>query len=84
MTYVVSPADGLESNRVDVLVEDNRERDGEVEDVEALRAQAVRQDLDRVGDDEGRERETGGRARQQRPQMKQKRERTRRRRRTGR
>ena len=57
---VVLPLEAAERDRVDVLVEDDRDRDGEVEDVEALGTQAVGQDLDGVGDDEGRESKTGG------------------------
>lgn len=55
--YVVLPRDLLERNGVDILVENQREGNDEVEDVEALRAQRVRQDLDRVGDDQRRERD---------------------------
>ncbi len=39
MTYVVLPLNMAESDGVDVLVEDEREGDGEVEDVEALGAE---------------------------------------------
>ena len=55
---IVLPSDVLEGDRVDVLVEDEGERDREVEDVEALRAQRVRQDLNRIRDDEGTERDS--------------------------
>ena len=55
---VVLPAQVAERAGVDVLVEDERERDGEVEDVEALGTEAVGQDLDGVRDDEGREGKT--------------------------
>jgi hypothetical protein len=44
-----------ECDGVDVLVEDERERNREIEDREALRADIVRKDLKRVRDDEGRE-----------------------------
>ena len=54
-TYVVLPADVLERNRVDVLVENEGDRDGQVEDVEALRTERVREDLKRVRDNERRE-----------------------------
>lgn len=36
ITHVVLPLEVLERDRIDVLVEDERQRDGEVEDVEAL------------------------------------------------
>ena len=42
----------VERNGVDVLVEDEGEGNDEVEDVEALRTQAVRENFDGVGDDE--------------------------------
>lgn len=42
-TYVVLPGNGTQGDRVDVLVEDNRQRDGEVEDVETLCTKLVRQ-----------------------------------------
>jgi hypothetical protein len=56
-TYVVLPAELAERDRVGILVEDEGQRDGEVEDVEALGAECVRQDLDRVGNDERRVRD---------------------------
>lgn len=55
---VVLPGDVAESDRVDVLVEDEGERDDEVEDVETLGTEAVGKDLDGVGNDEGGERKT--------------------------
>ena len=55
MTYVVFPCNGIEGDRVDVLVEDERDRNDEVEDVETLSTKAVWQDLDSVHDDERRE-----------------------------
>ena len=57
-THVVLPAELGECDRVDVLVEYERERDREVEHVEALRAQRVRQDFNRIRDDEGAERDS--------------------------
>lgn len=42
------------------MIEDERERDGEVEDGEALGAELERQDLDGVRDDEGRVRDVVG------------------------
>ena len=56
-THVVLPSDVLERDGVDVLVEDERDGDREVEHVEALRTERVRQDLERVRNDERRERE---------------------------
>lgn len=53
---VVLPAELLERDGVDILVEDEGEGDGEVEDVETLGTEAVRKDLDGVGDDERSER----------------------------
>jgi hypothetical protein len=52
VTHIVLPRNVVKRNRVDVLVEDERERDGEVEDVEALGTNGERQDLDGVRDDE--------------------------------
>ena len=49
--YVVSPADGIEGDRVDVLVENERERDGEVENGETLGTEREGQDFNGVGDD---------------------------------
>ena len=57
-TYVVLPANLLHGDGVDILVEDEGDGNREVEDVEALRAQRVRQDLDRIRDDEGAERDS--------------------------
>jgi len=49
---VVLPAELLEGNGVDVLVEDERKRNGEVEDDEALSTELVRENLDGVRDDQ--------------------------------
>ena len=38
-THIISPCQVLESDRVDVLVEDEREGDDEVENIETLGAQ---------------------------------------------
>ena len=57
---VVLPAKLAKRDRVDVLVEDEGQRDDEVEDVEALGTECERQDFDRVRDDERREGETRG------------------------
>ena len=51
--YVVLPCNLLESDGVDVLVEDERDGNDEVEDVETLRTKTVRENLDSVHDDEG-------------------------------
>ena len=56
-TYVVFPADVVERDRVDILVEDERDGDGEVEHIEALRTDGEGQDLHGVRHDEGRERQ---------------------------
>ena len=50
---VVLPAELREGDGVGVLIEDERERDGEVEHGETLGAELVRKNLDGVGDDEG-------------------------------
>ena len=47
-TNVVFPGKFAQCNRVDVLVEDKRQGDGEVEHVETLGTELVRQDLDSV------------------------------------
>jgi len=52
---VVLPADVRKGDGVDILVEDEGQGDGEVEDVEALGTDVVGQNLDGVGDDERRE-----------------------------
>ena len=52
-TYVVLPGKFAQCNRVDVLVEDERDGNDEVEDVETLRTKTVRENLDSVHDDEG-------------------------------
>jgi hypothetical protein len=57
-TYVVFPAERVERDRVDVLVEDEREGDDKVEDGEALGAELVGEDFERVGNDERGEGET--------------------------
>jgi len=49
---IVFPCNSIKSNRVDVLVEDERKGNGEVEDGEALGAELVWQNLDSVGHDE--------------------------------
>ena len=49
---VVLPAELLEGNGVDVLVEDEREGDGKVEGDEALGTEVVGQNLDGVRDNE--------------------------------
>lgn len=46
----------IESNRVDILVEDERKRDSKVEDVETLRTDRERQNLDGVRDNKRGER----------------------------
>ena len=51
-THVVLPGDLAEGDGVDVLVEDDGEGDGEVEDVETLGTKRVGQDLNGVGDNE--------------------------------
>ena len=57
-THVVLPGDRLERNGVDVLVEDERDGDREVEHVEALGTERVGENLDGVRDDEWGEGET--------------------------
>ena len=54
-THVVLPADVAERDGVDVLVEDERDGDDKVEDVETFGTNAIRQDFDGVGNDQGRE-----------------------------
>ena len=54
-TYVVLPANGLEGDGVDVLVEDKGDRDREVEHVVALCTEREWEDLERVRNDERRE-----------------------------
>lgn len=58
IAYVVLPLKFVEGNRVNVLVEDEREGDGEVEHVETLGTESEGQDLDSVRDDERRESKT--------------------------
>lgn len=58
-TYVVLPGKRTQCDRVDVLVENDRKRDSKVEHVETLGTQLVRQNFDRVRNDEGRECDTG-------------------------
>lgn len=53
-THVVLPSDGGQSDGISVLIEDERERDGEVEHGETLGTELERQDLDGVRDDKGR------------------------------
>lgn len=55
---VVMPRDVLECDGVDVLVEDERQRDSEVEDRETLGADRVGQDFNGVGHDERSESNT--------------------------
>jgi hypothetical protein len=57
-THVVLPGKLVESDGVDVLVEDEGKRDGKVEDVEALGAEGEGQDLNGVRDDKWREGKT--------------------------
>lgn len=54
-THVVLPAQLAERDGVDVLIEDEGQRDGEVEDGKALGAERVGQNFDSVADNEGRE-----------------------------
>jgi len=54
---VVLPGDVIKSNGVDVLVENEGEGNGEVEDSETLCTYGEGQDLHGIGDDEGSERE---------------------------
>ena len=63
-THVVPPRDPVQCNRVDVLVEDEGEGDGKVEHGEALCTDVVWQNLNSVGDDEGREGDARGKWRQ--------------------
>lgn len=58
ITYVVLPANGIECDRVNILVEDQRHGDREVEDVETLCTDREWQDLDGVRNDEWGERKT--------------------------
>ena len=58
---VVLPGDVVERDRVDVLVEDEGEGDGEVEDVETLGTERVGQDLNSVGNNERGEGQTARR-----------------------
>ena len=51
-TYIVPPLNGIEGDGVDVLVEDERERDGEVENCEALGAKCERKDFNGVRHDQ--------------------------------
>ncbi len=55
ITYIVLPCNISESNWVNVLIEDERAGDGEVEDVEAFGTEMEGQNLDSVRDDERRE-----------------------------
>lgn len=48
---IVLPPNAPESDWIDVLVEDDRNGDDEVEHVESFGAKAVWQDLDGIGDD---------------------------------
>lgn len=57
-THVVLPTNVAECDRVDILVEDERKRDGEVEDVETLGTEMERQNLDGIGNDQRSERKT--------------------------
>lgn len=51
-TYVVLPADIVEGDRIDVLVKDEGDGDGEVEHVETLRADGEGQDFNGIRHDE--------------------------------
>lgn len=51
---VVLPLEGVEGDGVGVLIEDDGTHDGEVHDSETLGTNEERQDLDGVGDEEGR------------------------------
>lgn len=55
MTHIVLPAQMRERDGVDVLVENKRKGDREVEYRETLRTNRKRQNFDRVRDDERRE-----------------------------
>lgn len=57
-TYVVLPADGVKSDGVDVLIEDEGEGDRKVENGETLGTQCERKNLDGVRDNERGECET--------------------------
>lgn len=57
-TYIIFPGQMLKGDRVDILVEDEGEGNGKVEDGETLSAKLVGQDLNSVRYDEGREGET--------------------------
>ena len=52
-TYIVPPAEVIEGDGVDVLVEDESERDDEIEDGESFGAEGEGENFDGVGDDEG-------------------------------
>lgn len=52
---IVLPANIVKGDGIDVLVEDERKGDGEVEDGEALGTNGEGQDLNGIGDDKGRE-----------------------------
>jgi len=53
---IILPSEFIQSDWVNVLVEDERKGDGKVEDRKALRANGVRQDLDGIRDNERGER----------------------------
>lgn len=55
-TYVVLPSQGLQCDRVDVLVKDEGDRNDKAEDVEPFGTETVWQDFDRIRDNEGSER----------------------------
>ena len=59
MTHVVLPADGVQCNRVNVLVEDEGKGDGEVEDDETLGTDVEGENLDGVGHNQGGEGQAG-------------------------
>ena len=54
-THVVPPADGVEGNGINILVEDKRQGHGEVENVEALRTDVIGKNFNAVRDDQWRE-----------------------------
>ena len=57
-TYVVFPLNSIKGDGVDILIEDERKRDGKVEEREAFGTKRERQNLDGVGNDEGGECDT--------------------------
>ena len=51
---VILPSELAKSDRVDILIEDEGERDRKVEDRETLGAELIRENLDSIGDDKRR------------------------------